>query len=376
MSENETETDHGIDNTPLPQNPFESKSFEDNVDNVDNVDNDVPNYSNDNGYKNMDSEEKPSLVKKTVDVVKQTGNTMIDKVGEIQQQASENIMEIVNSYENKYYIIGGLILVVVVCILVAYGLYSMISYTVFNQSKIVIPETKTPIICNKLSKFDITSFNKTGNGKRRTYTFWIYIHDMNKYNGSYKHVFHIGDSGDIRSASPYVFLDKSQNRLYFRLSSLAGITNDTLETSHVSVQNLSSSDLNNFMKQGVAVPYVPIQRWVHIAIVVNENSNGGTMFAYVDAELVNIVSSTNSSDSEVNINNLDLDKMGPLETGGSFESVGGPGFSGLISKITTFNYDLNNKDIHSDYIQGPLDGMMAAMGLSAYGVRSPVYKLS
>lgn len=274
--------------------------------------------------------EEPTIIEKAVDVVKNTGNNIVETANEIQQKATENVVEIINSYENKYYIIGGLALVIIVCILVAYGLYKMLSYTVFNQSKIVFPETKTPILCNKLSKFDITSFNKTGNGKRRTYTFWIYIHDMNKFNGSYKHVFHIGDSGDIRSASPYVFLDNTQNKLYFRLSSLSGINKDTLTSQHSSVQNLSPSELSAFMNQGIVIPYVPIQRWVHIAIVINENSNGGSMFAYVDAEVVKIESSNNSSDSGVKINNLDLDKMGPLETGGSFESVGGPGFSGLI----------------------------------------------
>jgi len=110
-----------------------------------------------------------------------------------------------------------------------------------------------------------------------------------------------------------------------------------------------------------------------IGIVVNENSNNGSITAYVDGDVSKIVSSNDGEGFK--ISNLNLDKMGDLHTGGSFESYTGPGFSGLISKISMFNYDLNNKDIYDDYNKGPLDGLLASLGLANYGVRTPIYKI-
>lgn len=311
-----------------------------------------------------------------------TKNTYLDKIDNTKNMILENISNgtknisvdsLKSFFGDSMYI--GLFVVIVVSAIIAYILYWYISNAIFNQNKIIIEGTKTPVICNKLNQIPIKEFNKSGNGKRRTYTFWIYIHDLNKYSGSYKHVFHIGDTNDIKNASPFVFLDKSENKLYFRLSA---IDNDSMgDNTLTSIQNISDSNLNNFMSQGIVIPYVPIQRWVHIAVVVNENSNGGSIIAYVDGDISKIVTSGEISDagSKISITNLNLDKMGDLVAGGSFESSTGPGFSGLISKLTMYNYDLNNKDIYDDYNKGPLDGFMAKLGFSRYGLRTPIYKI-
>ena len=207
---------------------------------------------------------------------------------------------------------------------------------------------------------------------------------MNKYAGSYKHVFHIGDTDSIIKGSPYVFLDKYENKLYVRFGTTSEsddtFKTDTNTTVPASVQNLNQADFIKYMKQGIEIPYVPLQRWVHIAIVVNENTNGGTMTAYVDGDISKIKSTqeitSSSNDSGNNMRNLELDKTGDLHIGGAFDSPLGPGFSGLISKVSMFNYDLNNKDVYKDYNEGPLDGLLAALGLSSYGVRSPIYRIS
>ena len=51
---------------------------------------------------------------------------------------------------------------------------------------------------------------------------------MNKYKGSYKHVFHIGDEGDMKSASPLVFLDETENKLYLVCRGSGGLPADYL----------------------------------------------------------------------------------------------------------------------------------------------------
>jgi len=298
-----------------------------------------------------------------------------DDTSKYAEKTGENIKEIVDSYVNKNTIIIGLVVVIIVALIASYGLYIYISGSLFKQSKIIIDGTKVPILCNTLSKIPIASFNESGNGMRRSYTFWIYINDLNRYPGVYKHVFHIGDSDNIQSASPYVFLDKMENKINVRFAAIKEDSYNGENTS--SVQNLSSDDKNNFMQQGIEIPYVPIQRWVHIAIVVNENSNGGTIMAYDDGDLSKAITTGEIiyGGSPIKINNLNLDKKGDLFVGGNFEGIEGPGFSGLVSKITMFNYDLNDKDIYNDYNDGPLDGYLSKY-LGTYGLRSPIYKIS
>lgn len=317
----------------------------------------------------------------STDIAKTASNAVSDVSSSAAAATATNTVVVENStdsffgYSNKTTILIGLVVVLILCIFVSYGLYTFISYSIFNKSRIVIEGTSTPILCNQSSKFSITTFNKTGNGKRRSYTFWIYIHDMNKYSGSYKHVFHIGDSNDIRNAAPYVFLDSHENRMYVRFGA---VSNDSFADNISSVQDLSVSQLNQFMIQGIEIPYIPIQRWVHVAVVINENANGGNIVAYVDGDISKIVTTDdliNGTAERIKIANLDLDIMGDLYVGGSWESMNGPGFSGLLSKVCMYNYDLNNKDVYDDYNRGPLDGFLAASGLANYGLRSPIYKI-
>lgn len=314
-----------------------------------------------------DTLQKPMIFNDPIRTIK---NNTIKIADEITKTAKNTI----DYYTSKTVVIVGLIFTIILCIFVAYGLYWVISNSIFNQSKLIIQGTKVPVLCNVQNQFSITDFNKTGNGKRRSYTFWIYINDMNKYTGSYKKVFSIGDKGDIRRSSPYVFLDKTENKMFVRFAS---VTSDTFDEELSSVQNLNQTQLSKFMIQGIEIPYIPIQRWVHIAIVVNENSNGGTIVGYVDGDISKIVTTgeINSTNNVIKINNLDLDKMGNLYVGGSFDSMDGPGFSGLISKVTLFNYDLNDKDVYEDYNRGPLNGLLSSLGLANYGVRSPIYKI-
>jgi hypothetical protein len=307
----------------------------------------------------------------------------LNKVGDTAQDLGENAKNAIMNYPNKTAVLFGLAFVILLCVIVALALYWLVARTIFNQSKVVIAQTKIPVLCNKYTKYGIENYNKSGNGKRRTYTFWIYINDLNKYSGSYKHVWHIGDTDNITKGSPYVFLDRYENKLYVRFGSVTE-GDDTFKrylstrTSPTSVQNLNQQDFLEYMRQGIEIPYVPLQRWVHVAVVVNENTNGGTMTAYIDGELSKIVSTQDrsGSGSDSSFNGLDLDKTGDLHIGGAFDSPLGPGFSGLIAKVTMFNFDLNTKDIYKDYNEGPMDGLLASLGLSNYGVRSPVYRIS
>jgi len=281
-------------------------------------------------------------------------------------------------YFSNNYLYIGLIGVTIICILVGWGLYRIITTKLFLNIKEVSEDTKVPVIGTerKIIKFE---YEPTGNGERRSYSFWIYIHDMNKYKGHYKRVLAMSKdekNNDLNSNSPFIFLDKDQNRLYIRFG-LKGTS-----TSSQQWQSITESQLDDIMKYGITIPYVPLQRWVHVAIVCNANSYKNYIYAYIDGDLVN----TTSSDEvdryitggivKKDFRNIDLNVSGILTVGGnSSDLANGNGFSGLISKFTTYNYELNQKDIFDDYYSGPIGGLMAKLGLGMYGIRSPIYKL-
>lgn len=290
----------------------------------------------------------------------------------VNQIFNYNVKETLDKFLNKSSIIIGLLAVIIISLLVAYALYVYIGTSIFKQNKIIIDGTKTPILGNTMSKIPITTYAESGNGRRKSYTFWIYINDLNKNSNNYKHVFHIGSMEDPVSAFPYVFLDKTENKLYIRFSNKSREGLDDITTN---IGNMNESTKNTYMRSGIIIDYIPIQRWVHIAVVINENSNGGTIMSYVDADYNKTVSTNdNVGGDALRITDLDLDLKGDLYVGGDNDGDI-IGFSGLLSKVTMYNYDINDKDIYDDYNTGPLDGFMARY-LGAYGFRSPIYKIS
>ena len=289
---------------------------------------------------------------------------------------------VINTYNSIYYGVGlyiGLIFIIILCFIIAYLLYYYITTSVFMNTIKLCEQTKIPILCTEKNKFNF-SYDKTYNGDRRSFTFWIYIHDMTKYTGMYKNVFNITNNEkgtEINKSSPYVFLDNTNNKMYIRFTSKMNETGTVKNYS-----DLTPAQLSEFMKQGITIPYIPLQRWVHIGIVCNANSYKNYMYAYVDGDLVNTISTgekdkhiSSSVDTKV-FNDLDLNVNGYLNIGGNNNDLAeGPGFSGLVSKITTYNYELNQKDIFNDYYKGPIGGILAKLGLARYGLRSPIYKI-
>ena len=305
---------------------------------------------------------------------------------------------------NKPETIIGLIVVIIFAGIVAWLMYRFVTQTVFNQSKLVVSETKLPVLCNKLNKFTLDYKLPSGNGLKRTYTFWIYIKDMaHQY---FKNVLYIGSETQLKDRSPQIFLDKQKNKLFIRFSkkqdfyktdgyqdsiewgdddggpSIDGFFQEGAE----SALGPYTSKFKNYMKQGVCIEYVPIQRWVHIGIVINDygTSTGGSIATYVDGDLVGIAGHGETMRGlgedldgvhKYDITNLELDKNDYLVVGGEHDPDTTPGFAGLLCKFTMFNYDLNDRDIHNNYNEGPIDNFMAKLGLGAYGVRSPIYKI-
>lgn len=308
----------------------------------------------------------------------QAKEAVADTTANIMQKA-EATQEFLTSKRGSF-VITAVIAVVAIAFVVLI-LFWIVNRKVNNRKSHTLQATKVPVVATKFQSFDATGIPVPGNGKRMSFTFWIYIHDLSKYNGLYKNVLYRGDAAStVANASPAVLLDASTNKLHVIFGTEKPDPFDGKK-----IENPENINKYLVATRGVTIDYIPIQRWVHVGIVVNEEVNGGTLSAYLDGELVKIAKTNSDSvvietradgtkvSTALNIQNMNLDKRGNVYVGGSMDSAV-PGFSGLVSRIAFFNYDLNARDIYNVYQEGPVDGLASKIG-AAYGVRTPVYRL-
>ena len=269
-----------------------------------------------------------------------------------------------------------IIIVFLVAAIIAYFLYYIITDNILYQQKVDVEGTEVPIICNELSEFKITKVLPNSNGIKRSYGFWIYINDINKYAGKYRHIAHLGENAaQIQGASPYIFLDNHTNSVHVRFAPKKEPKSMSETDTLNEIPDVDSLLTYDGKRCGITIQYVPVQRWVHIVIVVSD-FNGGIVYTYIDGELADV---DKARERKLVLHELNFEnKVGSLFVGGSVSNstVNATGFSGLLSKFALYNYDLNKNDIYKEYSRGPLNGLLTSMGIVSYGLRNPVYKLN
>ena len=280
--------------------------------------------------------------------------------------AYEKTTEMFNSPNVLY----GLIAVIIIALFCIGLVYYFIADTVFNKKSVIIEKTKFPVKGNVSSSILIDNFPASGNGLKKTYTFWLYIDNVNNASNATTHIFSIGpntDTDTIQSCSPVVVLKNSKLYVHFPTSST---------TAGKIAEIVENAKPDNNIHNTVYYDYLPMQRWVHIAVLISDDYRGATVTLYMDAELVKSITNNttieDSVDKNYKLSNINLDIAGNILIGGDGTS-GIYGFNGLISKVGIHNYDLNSRDINNIYNEGPIDGLLASLG---YGVRTPIYKLS
>jgi len=280
------------------------------------------------------------------------------------KQAITNAMS--DSSSSLYLIIILLFISAVIC----YIIYYILADNVLYQQRILIQGTDVPVVGNELKTFAFKQTLEGGNGNRRSYCFWIYIFDMDVGDGDYRHIAHISSEKTnsllISKASPYIILDSKSNKIHVRF---AHDDDDFGKEPKFDNSNFSKFHRSGNNVCGFTINYIPIQRWVHIAFVLNDVGNG-SVAVYLDGHYTD---NPVEKESTFNIHKLLLSHTGNLHVGGDGNLFNG--FSGLLSKFVMFNHDLNSNDIFKEYNAGPLNGLMARLGIGAYGLRNPVYKL-
>lgn len=325
------------------------------------------------------------LVKDTGAAVSSAATSVTNAVSNISVQETKDA--IVETLSDNTSVLFLAIVLLVIASIVGYIIYNIITDTVLNQQKILIPGSDVPLFCNELTELAFSQKLVNGNGNKRTYCFWIYIFNINSGSGQYRHVAHISneeyDNKIPRNASPYIMLDKNKNSLHIRFALKSDIEilcssalNNKNYYSESGVKDFRSCTVNgSTYTTGFTIDYIPIQRWVHVGFVIND-IGGGSITTYIDGNIYEKLDRNSGLEGNFRLEKLNLDCEGSLIVGGSESGDPGPfGFSGLLSKFTIFNYDLNKNDMYKEYHNGPINGVLASLGIGAYGLRNPVYKL-
>jgi hypothetical protein len=314
------------------------------------------------------------IVQNTSAAVSSAASSVTNAVSNISIQETKDA--IVETLSDNTSVLFLLIVLLVIASVVGYIIYYIITDTVLYQQKILIPGSDVPLFCNQLTELPFKQKLESGNGKKRSYCFWIYIFNINSGSGRYRHVAHISNNDNnkhITNASPHIILDKDKNTLHIRFA-----LNNNSEPYWTRTEDYSESSINDYLSNegiatGFSINYVPIQRWVHVGFVIND-IGGGSITTYIDGNYYETLDRKKGMLGTLRLDKLNLDSKGTLLVGG--QGSGSPyGFSGLLSKFTMFNYDLNKNDMYKEYRAGPINGMLASLGIGAYGLRNPIYKL-
>jgi len=208
-------------------------------------------------------------------------------------------------------------------------------------------------------------------GQEFTYSLWLYLVDYDDSSDDYRMIFMRNETEDeLNGANPVVFMDGRTNRMFVALR-----TNTSLPVSDLSELVPSSSgtgglDTNNFLT-GV-IEYVPLQRWVNLVIVVQDN----LMTLYLDGEMYSVRNVHDlwnphqSADRPILSSTQGDTYVGPTTQNSN-------SIRGFLSGLKYFNHALMADAIQGIYMQGPNYKTFGSRFnfVKKYGLQSPIYRL-
>jgi hypothetical protein len=276
-----------------------------------------------------------------------------------------------------------------------------IVYNIYNNKLQGKQLTKTPVkVTDSSILITNSAIPETTVGREYTYSFWIYIDslkttyttDPNKtILPQDQTIFYRSADSTFGSANPVVFMDGLSNKMYFAIKTEDSTLTDGGDVSYNdnpyyirSMNYYLNPDLkiandgstNNINKHILLnIDYVPLQRWVNIAMVVDNK----IVTLFVDGEIYSVRSSEEFSsmrepDRDVRGNIISVNKVIDKTAGNLY--IGGKTYypNAYLSKVNFFNYAVDIYTIKRLYNQGPTALGFAGMNIN-YGVRNPFYKL-
>jgi hypothetical protein len=197
------------------------------------------------------------------------------------------------------------------------------------------------------------SIPSQAHGKEFSMSFWVYV-DNEEMESTSEPKFVIGRTSGptaTASANPLVYMDSAENKMHVVVRTNYSLGYTTLASLHAGAVNKMTVD------------YIPLQRWVNVIVVVDQNY----VQLFVDGELRQVEDLSQGSNKVV------MDSSGDIYSGGNTNIAT---FKGYLSKVQWFNYAVTIDHAKIVYAAGPLrKTVLSLLGLPMYGVRSPFVRI-
>jgi hypothetical protein len=237
-----------------------------------------------------------------------------------------------------------------------------------TQTSVLLTNDVVPLNSPNYTTLTTSNMPASINGNTYTYMFWL---KLTYFNASTTHKVLWFRSSNTRDALgvPIVMLDARSNRMYVLLTTNltpAGLTFDD-------ITGLRIEDLRGVLRFAVAtIDYVPMSRWTHIGIIVNDRYVQLTLDGnlYSSGTVDNYASVAGAS-AATNVRAVIQPASGTIYMGGQ------PDIEGQMTRLQFANYPMLVKDIKKVYDALPTGSTgLGALGLPKYGLRNPFYKIT
>lgn len=257
--------------------------------------------------------------------------------------------------------IGTLVVVMILIIVAIYGILYV--YKKYNETSLdTITMLKTPTIVPQNDIKNISAdvqLPSNVNGKEYAYSFWMYV-DAEQLDQTSANKFVLGrmeSSANLTNGTPIFYMDRTMNKLHVYVKKV----NDNV---------ISINDIANIYPESVlTIPYIPMQRWINVILVVDNNF----LQLFMDGELRQVKDLTQYESTGNQFPSVIASPVGNIMIG---SSSGIPSFKGFISKVQVFNYAITIDHAKIIYKAGPLHkSILSAIGIPMIGLQNPFYRI-
>ena len=220
----------------------------------------------------------------------------------------------------------------------------------------------------------------TVNGQEFSYSFWVFVTEVRRSDAAkllwYRSTGGAGTNAQ-QEANPVVYMHPTTNKLTIMLKTNMttlgepDYTRTRPSDSSTVYTRLSLADQKNEKILKPTIEYLPLQRWVHVVFVVQDDS----VSIYMDGNVYSVDVVTKLQDASGNERPVFKGTAGSVVMGvdESFSSAAIAPINGYLSKAEFFNYALMPDHVKRLYAKGPIERTWLSMvGLSGYKFQNPL----
>lgn len=289
--------------------------------------------------------------------------------------AVSKVQEKLNTIRNK----GALAIFVVLTLMLIVAIITYIVWKMTRNNLKGAEILKTPFRLGQGNNKTVSStlMPDMHIGQDWSMTFWMYLSDF-KVTSQPKLLFTrfpvsaATKQDQLRTMNPIIMLDPEVNKMFICVRTNRNIQNSPNLLSHI----INPPTVKDKFYLIAAIDYIPLQRWVHVAIMTENN----LLSVFVDGSMYTVHSLNDMAEKTEMGGLLKPPLFAPCNGDfkiGNYDNTLTQDATGFLSNAQFFNYAISAAQVEGLYNMGPDTGfsVLRTMGVPEYGVRSPIYRV-